>query len=97
MQDGKGRGGDGLVCLNQKCKHCSAVDNGAMNLTSAFEIRFRIANSCMRWRGIFRGLSQDRGRTDFSRKLCAFLFYKDLSIEPSFCRIHLAGQHLLIF
>jgi hypothetical protein len=35
---------------------------------------------------IFRGLSQNRGRTDFSENLQASLFNDDLSNEPTFSR-----------
>jgi hypothetical protein len=46
----------------------------------------------MRWRGIFKGLSQDGGRVDFYNNLGASLFNKCLSKEPNFARIHSAGQ-----
>jgi hypothetical protein len=39
---------------------------GAMNLTPTLAIRFQIAKSCMMWRGISKGLSQDGGRPYFS-------------------------------
>ncbi len=43
----------------------------------------------------FEGLSEDLGRTDFSKNLpCLSLFNEDLSNEPNFGRIHLAGQYL---
>jgi hypothetical protein len=44
-------------------------------------IRILIANNCTRWRGIFKGLSQD-GRADFSEDLRGSLFNADLSNEP---------------
>jgi hypothetical protein len=47
----------------------------------------------MRWRGILKGLSQDRGRVDFSKNR-ACLFNEDLSNEPIFSQIYLAGQYL---
>jgi hypothetical protein len=53
-------------------------------------ICFQIANSCS-----FKGLSQDGRGADFSENLRASLFNKDLSNEPNFRRIHLAGQSLL--
>jgi hypothetical protein len=62
---------------------------------SASGIRTLIANSCTRWHGIFKGLSQDGGRADFSKALLAFLFNNDLSNEPSFTKIHLLGQYIL--
>ncbi len=41
----KGGGGRGLTSLfHSKCKHCSAVDNGAMNFIPALVICFQIAN-----------------------------------------------------
>jgi hypothetical protein len=48
----------------------------------------------MRWRCNFKELSQDGGRVDLAKKLCASLFYDDLSNEPNFGEIHLAGQYL---
>ncbi len=55
---------------------------------------FLIANYCTRWNYKFKGLSQDGGRADFSKNLRASLFYKYLSNEPNFGRIHLARQYL---
>ncbi len=46
----------------------------AMNFMAALAIRILIANSCTRWRWIFKGLSQDGGWTDFAENLCASLF-----------------------
>jgi hypothetical protein len=43
--------------------------------------RIQIANNWTRWRGIFKGLSQD-GRADFSEDLRCSLFNADLSNEP---------------
>ncbi len=57
-------------------------------------IRNLIANSCMRWRGIFKGLSQDGGLADFSKNLCASSFNKDLLNDITFSQIHVAGQYL---
>ncbi len=65
-----------------------------MNFIPALAIRFRIANSCTRWRGIIKGLSQDGGRADCFKNLLASLISKDLSKEPNFSQIHLAGQYL---
>ncbi len=42
----------------------------------------------------FKGLSLDGGRADFAKKLRNASFNKDLSNEPNFDRIHLAGQYL---
>jgi hypothetical protein len=38
---------------------------GAMNFIPALAIHFRVANSCMKWCGIFTGLSQDGDRRIF--------------------------------
>jgi hypothetical protein len=65
-----------------------------MNFIPALGIRFRIANSCMMWRGMFKGLSQDEGRADFSKNLRASLLNKGLLNEPNFGRIHLAKHYL---
>jgi hypothetical protein len=49
----------------------------------------------MKWRGIFKELSQDGGRVDFYKKnLRDTFFNKDISNEPNFGLIHLAGQYL---
>jgi hypothetical protein len=40
----------------------------AMNFMAALAIRILIANICTRWRLIIKRLSQDQGRTDFSKK-----------------------------
>jgi hypothetical protein len=40
------------------------------------------------------GLSEDRGLADFPKTFRASLFNEDLSNEPNFIRIHLAGQYL---
>jgi hypothetical protein len=40
------------------------------------------------------GFSEDGGWADFSKTFRASLFNEDLSIDPNFCRIHLAGQYL---
>ncbi len=69
---------------------------GVMNFIAKLVIRVLIANSCTRWRGIFKwpSQSQDRGRADFSRKILGSLFNKYLTNEPNFGRIHLARQYL---
>jgi hypothetical protein len=58
----------------EKAEISAAYLHGAMNLTPEMAIRFQIAKSFMRWCGIFKGLSQDGGRPDFSRNLHASLF-----------------------
>ncbi len=45
-----------------------------MNLIVVLAIRIQTANSCTRWRGIFKGLSQNGGQADFSKCLRASLF-----------------------
>jgi hypothetical protein len=50
----------------------------------ALAICFQIANSCIKWRCNFKGLSQQRGRADFSKNLRASLSNGDQSNEPNF-------------
>jgi hypothetical protein len=72
--------------------HCSAVANGAMNFVPTLTIRSR--QQVYEVAGIFKGLSQGGIREEFSKNLRASLFNEDLSNEPNFGRIHLAGQYL---
>jgi hypothetical protein len=65
-----------------------------MNLIPLLGLHFQISNSRTRWHCNFKGLLQDGGRTDFSENLCTSLFHDDLSNEPTFSQIHLAGQYL---
>jgi hypothetical protein len=65
-----------------------------VRLTTHLTIKCLIVNYCMRWRGIFKGFSLERGRQIFPKNHCASLFNEDLSNVPNFCRIHLAGQYL---
>jgi hypothetical protein len=44
---------------------------GAMNFIPALAVHSRIADSYTRWRGIFKGLSQEGGRADFFKKISA--------------------------
>jgi hypothetical protein len=74
--------------FNSKCKHCSIVYNGSVNFIPALGIRFRIANSCTRWRGIFQGLSKD-GDGQIFLKTSAPLSLINLSNELNFSHIHL--------
>jgi hypothetical protein len=53
-----------------------------MKFIPALGIHFRIPNSCTRQRKIFKGLSQDGRRAEFSESLRASLFNKDLLNEP---------------
>jgi hypothetical protein len=55
---------------------------------------FQIANSCTWWPCSFKRLSQQGGWEDFSQILGTSLFNDDLSNEPNFGQIHLAGQYL---
>jgi hypothetical protein len=41
-----------------------------------------MANYCMRWSGIFKGLSHNGGRADFLENLHETSINKDLSNEP---------------
>ncbi len=65
-------------------------ETGANSQTAHLAIKCLMANYCIRWRGVFKGLSQD-GRI-FLKNCRASSFNKDLSNEPNFSRIHLAGQ-----
>ncbi len=85
-----------LTSAFEKAGTSAAYPYGAMNFILALAIYFRIAktvNSCTRWRGIFKELSQDGGRDDYSKHLRASLFKKGLSNEPNLGRIHLTGQY----
>jgi len=42
-----------------------------------------MTNYCIRWRGIFKGLSEDGGYAKFSENLRAIPFKKDLSNETT--------------
>jgi hypothetical protein len=56
----------------------------SVRLAVHLAIESLLANYFIRWRGIFKGLSQDGGRADFSNK-------QDLSNEPTFgliCTFH---------
>jgi hypothetical protein len=73
---------------NQKCSR------SGVRLSAHLAIESLIANYCMSWRGIFKGLSQDGGLADFFKNLRYTSLYKDISNEPNFGLIHLAGQYL---
>jgi hypothetical protein len=73
---------------NQKCSR------SGVRLSVHMAIESLIANYCMSWRWIFKGLSQDGGQADFSKNLRDTSFYKDLSNESNFGLINLAGQYL---
>jgi hypothetical protein len=60
---------------------------GAINFfIPTLGVRILRANSCPRWRGIFKGLSQEGGRNNFSENLHASPFTKDLSNKATFAR-----------
>ncbi len=67
----------GEVCRNilrpQSCESFLQLTK-VLHIPTAVIIRFRFANSCRRWCGIFKGLSQNGGRADFYKNLCASLF-----------------------
>ncbi len=62
-----------------------------MSFIAAMPIGFQIANQKKGVALSFKGLLQGGGRTDLSENLRASLFNDDLSIEPTFSQIHLAG------
>ncbi len=79
--------------FNSKCKPCFIFDNGAVNFMSALCIRFRIANSCTRWCRISESLKGFRKMWDGRIFLKTSVpLSKDLSNEPNFSRINLAGR-----
>jgi hypothetical protein len=55
---------------------------------------FQIANQKHGGDLNFKWLAQDEGRTDFSENLRTSLFNDNLSNEPTFSQIHVAGQYL---
>jgi hypothetical protein len=71
--------------LNKRCSR------SGVRFTTQLAIRYLISNYCIRWLN-FKGLSQDGGLADFYKSLCASIFNDDLSNEPDFAWIHLAGQ-----
>jgi hypothetical protein len=73
----------------EKADTSAANSYGAMNFIPALALRFRISNSCTRWRGIFKGLSQDGGRPDFSKS-----FVPLSSIKAFRMNLISAGQYL---
>ncbi len=62
---------------------------GAMMFIAAIPLGFQIANK--KQGGAHR---MGDGRIDYSENFRASLFHDDLSNEPSFRQIHLAGQYL---
>jgi hypothetical protein len=53
--------------------HCTSTFSCPYDAMNFMGIRILLANSCTRWRGTFKGLSQDGGLTDFSKNLRASL------------------------
>jgi hypothetical protein len=77
----------GHLSILVRCKPKAQSEPGA-RLTAHLAIRCLIANYCMRWHEIFKGLSRDEGLADLKKNYQASLF------EPNFGRIHLAEQYL---
>jgi hypothetical protein len=74
---------------------CKVNKGPQTELCAPLAIRILIAKSCSRCSEIFKGISEDGGRANFSKiKLCSFLFYKGFSNNPNLGRIHLSGQYL---
>ncbi len=67
---------------------------GATNFMAELAIKILNSDSSTISRLIFKRLSLDEGRTDFSKNLRASLLNDDISIETAFSQIHLAGQYL---
>ncbi len=55
---------------------------------------FKLKPKKLSFLGTFKGLSLDVGLADFSKKPPRRFLKKDLSNEPTFGRIYLAGQYL---
>ncbi len=99
----KGRGGKDLCLYEEigeplfslwKSQHSDTYPYGAMNFIPELAIHFWIANSLWGGAVAVKGSHKMDGYGDFSENLRASLFNKDLSDEPNFRRIHLAGQYL---
>jgi hypothetical protein len=65
-----------------------------VRLTAHLAIECIMGNYCTGWRPCVKGLSLDGGGRIFLKNRCDISFNKDLSNEPNFNRIHLAGQYL---
>jgi hypothetical protein len=72
-----------------KFPSAASLQGHELNFMPELAFCVQVANICTRW------LSQDGEREDFSKNLRASLFNVDLSNEPNFSQIHLAGQYLL--
>jgi hypothetical protein len=53
-----------------------------MKLCALLAIRHAFANISVTWRGIFEGLSRDRGRTTLAENLRAFSLIKAFKLIP---------------
>ncbi len=66
-----------------------------VRLAAHLAIESLMANYCIRWRIIFKGLSpRMEDKRIFLKNLRNMCFNKDLLNEPTFDLIHLAGQYL---
>jgi hypothetical protein len=83
------------ACENPKDKNV-AYPYGAMSIHSRVGNLFPNNQQLYEWHCNLKGLSQHGGWADFYKNLRASLFNDDLSNEPYFGQIHLAGQYLLI-
>jgi hypothetical protein len=84
------------ICPYRHCRQLYEVKKRLQTELCAplLAIGILIVNIYTRDFRIFKELSQDGGRADFSTNLRAPLFKKCLSNEPNFGQIHLAGQYL---
>jgi hypothetical protein len=76
------------LAFDTECFHCAFVDSCMMkNQAQSERCVPYCANYCMRWHKIFKGLSKDGGRADFSKKPPRLsLFNKSLWNEPNLGR-----------
>ena len=85
----------GMGGYTLKCEKKSKSLHPSVRLTAHLAIECIMGNYCTRWRPCVKGLSLDGGGGRIfleSRRYVSF--NKDLSNEPNFNRIHLAGQYL---
>ena len=85
----EGERGGWTSLLNSKCKHCSAIDNGAMNFTPELAICYQIANQKKDGTLNFKRISQD-GDSFFGKPPNHTV--DELRNEPNCRLIHLAGR-----
>ncbi len=73
------------ICSKRYCQQLYVVNKWHQTeLCALLAMRTLIANSYTSWRGIFKGLSQDRGRTVFADNLRASPSNYDPSNESTF-------------